>query len=192
MIHKISRATFAATAMSRINLEEMADRYLNAMYPQNLIVPTRLNVVQMMDRLEKHFGIVFGVSEVDAGEEGHTDPIKREIVLSHSVWSDLETGDGRARQTACHEVGHIHHIRQVRDIIRDGGPQLARRLNVEVPIYRDPEWQANGIGSAMLMPRSTTPIIYRRGGITEVVEFFQVSSQNAEVRINVLRRLGLL
>lgn len=189
-----SRATFAAHPRSLLDLEVLAERYLERMYPQNLEVPTRLDVIGMMDKLEDHFGIIFGVSEteLDNGEEGHTDPFKKQILVATHVYEGLKLGDGRARQTACHEVGHIQHIRQIRKILRDGRPQLARQVNVVVPVYQDPEWQAHRVGSALLMPRTTVPAIYRQGGIAAVTDFFQVSISNAQSRIKVLQRLNVL
>ena len=101
-------------------------------------------------------------------------------------------GNGRARHTCCHEAGHIPHIGQANAIIRDGGPKLARRLNVSVPVYMDPEWQADAIAGALLMPRSTVPEIYGRGGVEAVSDFYQVSYRSAEVRVSVLRGLHVL
>jgi hypothetical protein len=144
----------------------------------------------MMDRLEDHYGIGFSVQDLDLGEEGHTDPIAREIVVDTEVYTDMLAGKGRARFTCTHEVGHLPHLRQAKDIIRDGGPRLARRLNVDVPIFRDPEWQADGIAAGLLMPRSTVPLVYSRGGVAAVRDCYQVSTAAAVARVNVLRGLG--
>lgn len=192
VMSSMSRAAFAALPKSRLDMEMLAEKYIAMIYPANLISPTRLDVLDMMDRLEKHLGVVFGVQDLGLFEEGYTDPLNREIVIDTVVYYAAEQGDGRCRLTCCHEAGHIQHISQVRQIIRDGGPQLARRLNVLVPLYCDPEWQANAVAGALLMPRTTTPIIYCEGGIDAIVDYFRVSRAAAEKRVRDLKKLGCL
>ncbi len=187
-MNKVVRAKFAAAPQSRLDMETLAESYLKRFYPENLARPRKLNVAELMDRIEE-LGIVFGVEDLPEGEEGHTNPLTKQIIVAPEVYQSMLAGDGRARQTCVHEVGHVQHIRQVNDIIRHGAPILARSINVVVPSYMDPEWQAHSVGSAMLMPRPTFDEVYNRGGVDAVSEFFAVSRSSAEVRTNVLRDL---
>src|SRR5688572_16853187 len=126
--------------MKRIELELLAERYLRDLYPDNLVRPTVLDVRRLMDKLEDYFQVDFAVEDLAPGEEGYTDPLERKVVVDTKVYKGMLAGKGRPRHTCCHEVGHICHIGQFNQIIRDGGPDLARRLDVTTPIFRCPEW----------------------------------------------------
>lgn len=186
------KTAFVVSPKSRISIELSAERYLELLYPENLRTPTQLDVRRMMDRLEDEFEVGFGVADLPEGEEGYTDPATREIIIDTKVYRAMLAGDGRSRLTCAHEVGHIPHISQVNSVIRDGGPRLARHQNISAPVYCDAEWQANCFASSLLMPRATTPQVYRRGGEAAVMESFGVSFSAASVRITTLRKQGLI
>lgn len=186
------KTTIAVAPRSRLDLEQTAEEYLGILSPESLERPVALDVSRMMDRLEEELGIVFGVDDLPVGDEGYTDPERREIIVDTQAYRAMLAGNGRARHTCVHEVGHIPHIPQITSVIRDGGPQLARRLDVEAPIYCCPEWQADGVAGAMLMPRATTPAVFRAGGLQAVANTFQVSRAAARTRVNVLSKLRLL
>lgn len=180
------RAAFKATPMSRIDCERRAEDLLTKLAPKALLVPTKIDVVECLESLEA-FGVGFGVQDLPPDEEGFTDPERHEIVISTPVYLAALERRGRARQTCAHEIGHLHHIVQARAVIRHStAPELARRINVDVPIYCHPEWQAERIGSALLMPRTTFPAVYAKGGVTAASEVFGVTRRNAEVRADVL------
>jgi Zn-dependent peptidase ImmA (M78 family) len=191
MANELRLAAFAASPISRDTAERFAEHVLEVMYPENLTTPTRLDVVRMLDDLEEAAGIVLVVKDLGLREEGHLDPDAKELVIDTKVYAAAVRGDGRARFTCAHEVGHLPHMSQVHEVIRDGPAQLARRLNVQVKAYRDPEWQASAIGSALLMPRRTVPEIFAKGGITAMVSQYGVSVRAAEVRVSVLRQIGI-
>lgn len=79
-----------------------------------------------------------------------------EIGIRRDVWRLIEKGDGRARFTLAHELGHAAlHKDEVFNggvVYRDGTSMASERLRPGMKIYESPEWQANTFASAFLMP----------------------------------------
>lgn len=109
---------------------------------------------------------------------GYVDPITGELSLRGDVYDGLCDGNGRDRFTACHEMGHYFLHRST----------LNRAPAVKsIPIYRDPEWQANSFAAAILMPREL--ILECTSGTTVFIAAeFGVSLEAAKLRV---RKLGL-
>src|SRR5690606_10799293 len=101
--------------MSGKQLDIAARELLSRYEPDHLRRPGKLDILSLADALE--FGrerIVFGATNLEGGLEAFTDPVRREIVIDNdSVYRPALAGDGRARQTISHEIGHIMHITQV-------------------------------------------------------------------------------
>jgi len=109
---------------------------------------------------------------------GYVDPITGELSLRSDVYDGLCEGNGRDRFTACHEMGHYFLHRST----------LNRAPAVkQIPIYRDPEWQANAFAAAVLMPRQHFRHDYG-GSIRAVAAEFGVSLEAAKLRV---KKLGL-
>jgi Zn-dependent peptidase ImmA (M78 family)/transcriptional regulator with XRE-family HTH domain len=104
----------------------------------------------IMDVLDSRLSKIFSdyqlvvLEEEEMGElEGLViagDPVLR---LRNDVYEAACNDDGRARFTACHELGHYLLHRKV---------AMARTRDVE-PIYEDSEWQADVFAGALLMSR---------------------------------------
>ena len=107
----MSRATFAARPMSRWDAEREAERILRRMFPEHLRLPTRLNVIRMLDGLEDAYGIMFAVEDLDPGEEGFTHPIECQIVIDTGVYKAAERGEGRGRLRWAGGPLRAHHLR---------------------------------------------------------------------------------
>ena len=75
-----------------------------------------------------------------------TYPHRHIIRLREDVYEQAIAGDGFARMTLAHEVGHLlEHS--------DAPLAMARRpASDAVPAYRGSEWQANAFAGALLMP----------------------------------------
>jgi Zn-dependent peptidase ImmA (M78 family) len=112
--------------------------------------------------------------------EGFTKPDGSLIILREDVYIAACNGDGRARFTAAHELGHwlMHtNIPMARAEVRSIKPYLLA------------EPQANAFAAELLMPRrfltssDTAPIISERHG---------VSLEAAQHRISFLKKRGLI
>ena len=80
------------------------------------------------------------------GKFGETYPHKHVIRLREDIYDNAVDGDGFARMTAAHEVGHLLEHADV--------PLSMARASRQLPAYRSSEWQANAFAGALLMPAS--------------------------------------
>lgn len=188
-------APFVAAPRSNRDLAQAAVDMLVRYRPELLKTPGSLDILELLDDLEDgRENVVFGTRDLEPGLEGFTDPERREIIVDYlTVYSAARAGDGHARQTCAHEVGHIQHISQVTALIKHfTAPQLNRVINVRVAPFRHPEVQAHRFGQALLMPPGPCAEVYRAGGLGAVRECFQVSGSNALSWIKALQREGWL
>ncbi len=118
-----------------------------------------------------------------------------EVRLRDDVWRLIESGDGRARFTLAHELGHVFlHKDEILAggvVYRDAACIPSEALQPGMKIYESPEWQANVFASAFLMPRDAVQkwIDYVRCedpemvSIASMAEHFGVSYQAARIRM---------
>jgi len=108
-------------------------------------------------------------------EEARTYPNEKHIVISNSVYEAAADGEGRARFTIAHELGHL-------DLHKDQKPMFSRG---EHKIFEDSEWQADTFASEFLMDsRFITSI----DSIQDVMKKFGVSKTAAGLKLKKLRQ----
>lgn len=113
--------------------------------------------------------------------EGYTDQRGEFIMIREDVYRAGLDGQGRARFTAAHELGHL--------ILHTQAPLARAQPGQEVKPYSRAEPQANQFASAILMPlrffqASDTPdVVATRHG---------VSREAARLRIEYFRKKGML
>ena len=112
-------------------------------------------------------------------EEAFTDTKTGVIYIKESVMEQAcRRKYRRGAFTLIHELGHylLHYLQD--DI------KLARVSDeVEVPIYRNPEWQADTFASEFLMPFDECIHM----SVEEIRKTYHVSRQAAEVRFNKIQ-----
>jgi Zn-dependent peptidase ImmA (M78 family) len=134
----------------------------------------------MVDRLEM-FELEIASPQEMGSNEGETCPSGTLIRLREDVYIKACAGEGRARFTVAHELGHWH---------MHTGVKLARSEQGErVPGYMASEPQANQYAAELLMPlqffkANDTPM--------EVMMRHGVSASAAQVRLDYLMRKGLI
>ncbi|WP_375679996.1 ImmA/IrrE family metallo-endopeptidase [Bartonella sp. AP7XZML] len=106
---------------------------------------------------------------------GLTDPQGKFIVLREDIYKDAYDDNGRARFTVAHELGHL--------FLHTNLPFQRVIDSHEIPVYRSAEKQANQFAAELLMPRSG---MSRFKTPREVANFYGVSLQAAEIRINYM------
>ncbi|QTG16558.1 ImmA/IrrE family metallo-endopeptidase (plasmid) [Agrobacterium tumefaciens] len=115
------------------------------------------------------------------GAEGLTDPNGEFIIIHQDVYEAAVNGDGRARFTVAHEIGHL--------FLHTGIP-LARASNDgSIKPFRMSEPQANQFAAEFLMPRHLSLRHYSRA---ELCTVFGVSEEAASNRIKFLQSRGLI
>jgi hypothetical protein len=156
-----------------------------------------LNVEALIDTyLPKRTGWSLDIHEaLPHGIEGYTDPKSKTLNLPEETYQRLGEDDGRARFTGCHEFAHVVlHGDQMAERMVSLSQQteyMFRSDSSSLRAFEDPEWQANYLAGALLMPRKALVLLKRRLGRgllpSDLVSEFKVSSYAAEVR---LRKLG--
>jgi hypothetical protein len=115
------------------------------------------------------------------GAEGLTDPNGEFIQIREDVYMAAISGDGRARFTIAHEMGHF--------FLHTGIPLARSTRGDGIASYRKSEPQANQFAAELLMPRKLM-----RAGISpeEVSQAHGVSDEAARNRIKFMSSKGLI
>ena len=117
-------------------------------------------------------------SIVEMGDaEGLTCPHGTFIRLREDVYQQAWDGNGRARFTAAHELGHY--------VLHAGAPLARVKQSERYPSYRLSEPQANFFAASILMPRR---FITDADDASTVAKSHGVSRVAARNRLNYLRR----
>lgn len=102
-----------------------------------------------------------------------TDLANKIIRIREDVYTGARGGKGRDRLTIAHEIGHI----LMHDEIK-----LARiDPDVQIPRYRDPEWQATAFAGELLIPYS----LCKGKSTEEIVSCCKVSIDAAEFQLRI-------
>jgi Zn-dependent peptidase ImmA (M78 family) len=116
------------------------------------------------------------------GAEGFTDPLGSFMMIREDVYVKALNGDGRARFTVAHELGHM--------ILHTGQPLLARvPSNHNFKPYELSEPQANKFAAELLMP---PPFFKSTDTISSVADRHGVSMDAAKFQLKGLRKDGLI
>lgn len=110
--------------------------------------------------------------------EGLTCPQGTFIKIREDVYDKACRGDGRARFTLAHELGHLILHRNV---------AMARAQKSDaLPVYQLAEPQANQFAACLLMPMQ---LILANDSADDLIERFGVSREAANYRLSKLKRL---
>ena len=145
----------------------------------------RLNIPLFLAKLEIELEGQLIVHSVEPGEmpdsshEGLTYQ-SGDIYFRDDVYDNAHDGDGRARFTFAHELGHWMMHRKEFAFARATGP-----------LYKPtcPEWQANSYASFTLM--DSVAIQHSNQCPRALSDLCQVSYRAAEVRLNINQQRGL-
>lgn len=173
----MSDMIYQAPPRSGENIENLADAVRRAF---NLFDVPFFPVVSLVELGLHHLvdGYEFDVVEVaEMGpREGAVNPLTGAFMLREDVYEAAINHQPRPRFTVAHEAGHaLMHVRTLNRLPITNG---------EVPIYCDPEWQANRFGGALLMPRH---MVGSCTSINEIMSRFGVSRDCAVSRIKTLK-----
>lgn len=108
---------------------------------------------------------------------GETIPHKHKIILNESIYMNAIEGDGFARFTIAHEIGHLllHNTESISLCkLRPG-----ELLNA----YENPEWQANVFGGELLAPY----YLIEKLDVDEIVKKCGITKKAATVQKSKLR-----
>lgn len=120
-----------------------------------------------------------GDAQMMGGAEGQTAPDGSFVRLREDVYVKMLEGDGRARFTAAHELGHYFLHQNV---------PLQRTTAKSIPAYRNAEVQANRFAACILMPAR---LIDRGMSARDMMGTFGVSAKAAQNRYDGLNLKGI-
>lgn len=109
------------------------------------------------------------------GDEGRMYPVSGAIVISEETYLAAERGDGRARFTIAHELGHYWMHRK--------SAYSFRNSNAVILPFENSEWQADEFAGHLLAP------IHIIRGLTaaQIAKRCQISMKAAIVRMNKVK-----
>lgn len=196
-------------ALSYAKIEGIAARVRRVLAP-DVPLSEALPGLELFENLEA-FGVrtptgkislSYGVLDLPAGVEAETRYFEDNncivVGLSATTYKHLERGQGRARHTLNHEVGHaVLHAEQLKRMstLPHAAAALARAQ--EHRFCEDTEWQADAFAAALEMPaRGLLALESRYGNLSSslVSSMMQVSVEAAVNRLNTFgtRRAALL
>lgn len=111
-------------------------------------------------------------------KEGETFPSLNTIKIREDVYEKATQGDGRARFTILHEVGHL--------LMHDNDRVALCRKSDNVPLktYEDPEWQADAFAGELLIAEH----LVRDMSVNEIEIHCGASHAAAEYQYKQIRR----
>jgi hypothetical protein len=142
--------------MTHAAAEHWAFTIVRDFRPELLKEPGAFPVLSFYEHhLVRRYHLNTGVAELPVGIEGYTKP-DGEIRVAEYVYDGLDADDGRARLTTIHEgihgVVHLPYLQRMKFTIVSGTAAVGLYRREQLAAYEDPEWQANRIAGAVLMP----------------------------------------
>ena len=107
-----------------------------------------IDITRVLERLdvldsEYSFEIVLD-KELKSGVQAQTDVTKNTIYIKESVYECAIQNNGRDRMTIAHEILHL--------ILHQPASLTLFRRTDDLPLYKNPEWQAECFAGELLMP----------------------------------------
>lgn len=136
-----------------------------------------INVCGLLEALREMKVLDFTVVEDSelGDEEARTYPNERHILISNTVYEGAADGDGRARFTIAHEIGHL-------DLHKGQTPMFSRG---DHKIFEDSEWQADTFASEFLMD---SRFISATDTLNSLMKKFGVSKTAAGLKLKKIRQ----
>lgn len=117
-------------------------------------------------------------SKLPQNTYAYYNPSTNTIAIDENVYLEACEGNGRHRFTIAHEIGHYFTSDAIACV----------KGNFEdIPIYYNPEWQANVFASELLMPSD----LIGNMEVEEIVEKFQVSKQAAVIALKNAKKSNI-
>lgn len=161
MVSPLSQKDIDSTANGiRGNLSLSETMYFPILEVIDIVMP------QVIDGYELHI-----LTKIEMGNDlGRTYPKQHVIQLREDVYDGLNAGNGMARFTAAHELGHF--------VLHQDESPMQRGDSVWPP-YMDSEWQANAFAASLLMPMT---LVEKCSSPIDVENHFGVTMTAAKIR----------
>lgn len=191
----MTRRIIPAFPCSGNQLEKIADHFLLKVQPEVLNKPRMVDIELIFDvDVPDLLGVSTSYFDLPEGVYGETNARKKTCIVSKKL-AEYSTKSERRffRSTLGHETAHcIKHVKELNTFASILGEEelIHYRANQsEVPLFRNPEWQAWRLGGALLMPRRPfiNASIVHGGNIEILADIFDVNPAFVKVRKNALK-----
>jgi len=192
----LSRKVVIANPRSGAEIDDFALRIIREFQPKVLEEPSPFDIEDFFEfDVEKISGVRPDYKELPVGIHGYTDSDAMETVISSDLMDDPCQKYFR-RSTTAHEIGHalihVYEFRQKKAILKSihdkqhVSLQLLREA--DIPVYRNPEWQAWRFAGALLMPAPTIKPAFDEGlSVKALSTLFQVNPAFVKSRLRALK-----
>lgn len=140
------KTAFEAKPESRENLRYLAElvrKELGIALDKKYVDVTW--ILEKLDVLDSEYSYeIVDDDQLEAGVQAQTDIIKNTIYIKESVYEGAIKNNGRDRMTIAHEILHL--------ILHQPVALTLYRRTDDLPVYKNPEWQAECFAGELLMP----------------------------------------
>ena len=171
--------SFIAKSISRKQIRDYA-RYIRKLcnMENTIYFPVVKFLELVLPKLIDDFNLEIEERSIMMEKEGETIPSCNTIRIREDVYNKAATGDGRARFTILHEIGHL--------LLHDNeNVALCRTpLGSRIKAYEDPEWQADAFSGELLMAEH----LIKNMSVDEICEKCGASYAAAQCQYNQIRK----
>lgn len=185
--HRFKPRGYRVRPTSRRNIREIAELTRKILGANDPFV----DVERLVEHRLGAAGIQWHIAsaeELPSGVEALAVPDRQELLIRSDVYEalpDRTPAGARARFTVVHEFGHL--------VLHRGVPFARTQEHPNErshQAYEDSEWQADRFAAEFLMPEGL--LVRLCSSVEDVMEVFGVSQRAARIRVDELRRRGLI
>ncbi len=192
--------SFLFQGMSGLQIDNFATNIIARYQPEVLKGGKAFDVLRFVDtKLEDLAGVTPVYSnELPPEIYGLTDSANKQVIFQEDLATD-ESSVNFFRSTQAHETGHCFlHVPQLQQRSRTqvfrqakGEDSIHLYRKDDIPIYRNPEWQAWRFAGALLMPENPLRMMLHDGASFEdISETFEVNIPFLKTRLKALKILN--
>lgn len=169
---------YKAAAVSRENIRELVQKIRCIIgFESQLYFPVVEFLDLILPQMIEGFSCFIRPIEEMPNKCGETFPSENRIEIREDIYDKALKGDGFARLTIAHEIGHLfmHDTESISLCRLESGEKLKP--------YEDPEWQADVFGGELLAPsyligKMSVESISKKFGVTKRAAKVQKSKTN--------------
>lgn len=168
---------YCVEGKSRNDLRKLAKSIRKTLGIENELYFPAVEVLEILQEFDEnaHYEIVTA-DELEDGEHAVTDIANKVIKIREDVYEGAYNGNGRDRMTIVHEFAHFVMLCIL-------GFKLARTFDyVEIPAYKDPEWQAKCLAGELMMDSE----LINNMSVSEIVKKCGVSLPAARMQMRTI------
>lgn len=164
------RTLFEAQPESRLALRKLADLVRKEMDMSNELYIDITKILERLDKLDSRYSFeIVENDELENEVQAQTDVIQNKIFIKASVYEGAVQNVGRDRMTIAHEILHLI-------LHQPSTLTLYCRTDDDIPLYKNPEWQAECFAGELLMPYEQIKSM----DVMEIVDQCKVSEKAAK------------